>query len=123
MADELYDQIADDVQAIIVKVKAAAEDGVLSFGELIDIGKDGFFAILESVQHIAGHSEGRTECLVTAAERFYDEVLKPYDIKQIPNWIERLLDEWGRSAIRPIVEAMLSAFDLGLAFATRKEAK
>lgn len=90
----LYDLVSDTVNKVISEYRAAAVDGVIDFSEktqLAVVTVSGAFSIFS---HLGSHgtSAERRACVVEAVERFVNEVLVPYDIQQIPNWLEPMFD-------------------------------
>ena len=109
-AECLYDKIKAGVDQIIAEFKEANADGQVEFKEVVGILALGLGHCVKLVGAVAGYTnEERRECMLKCAERLVDEVLIPWDIPGIPNWIEGPADRVLRSAILGFAPAIVDA--------------
>ncbi len=83
--------IKESVDKIVAEYKKSAADG-LSFSEVFSLASNAVATFVELVELAGGTSEEKKAAVLEAVELFYDEVIAPLDIKQIPNFIEPMLD-------------------------------
>ena len=90
---ELYDTVKEQIEALIANYKVAVADNALSFVEAWALAQHAFTAFVAIAESMNGATgEEKKAVVMKAAERLYDEVLGPIDIKKIPNVFEPTFD-------------------------------
>jgi len=103
----LYDKIKLGVDEIIREFKEANADGKVDFTEIFGILTLGAGHLVKLIGQFAGYTnEERRECLMKCVERIIDEVIVPWDIPGVPNWIEGPADR--------VIRKVLMGFAPGL---------
>ena len=106
----LYDKIKLGVDEVIQQFKEANVDGKVDFMEAMGILTLGMGHVIKLVGSIVGYTnEERRECMLKCAERFVDEVLVPWDIPSVPDWIEGPADRIMRTAILGFIPSVIDS--------------
>ena len=89
MAEHNLEEILAD---IITKVKDARSDDVVTFNEAMGVG----MLFIAGVTHVVKdlQNEDDMEDLIEECQGIFDEYLRPLDIKAIPNFLERFVDNF-----------------------------
>jgi|TARA_R100000008_G_scaffold6036_1_gene3461 hypothetical protein len=107
----LYDTIEEGITSVIAAYKEAkADDNKVSFSEIVAIGSKAigsFVVIAESFSGLS--SEEKKNAVVSAVGQLYDEVLAPYDIEKIPNFIEPILDKGIKQLLLALSDGIIDA--------------
>jgi hypothetical protein len=107
----IYDTIEEGITSVIAAFKEAkADDDKVSFSEVVSIGSKAigsFVVIAEAFSSLS--SEEKKNAVVAAVGRLYDEVLAPYDIQKIPNFIEPIVDKGIKQLLLALSDGIIDA--------------
>lgn len=101
--DELYDVIKEQVEKIITEVKKANEDKILTLSEVWFLSQETITSFVAIANKLNTGGKDKKTVVMQAAERLYDEVIAPIDIKAIPNIIEPSFDRLGKNLFLELV--------------------
>lgn len=90
---ELYDTVKNQVDVLINSYKEVISDNKLTLVEMWTLAQHGFTAFVTIAEKSNATGVEKKAVVMAAAERLYDEVLAPIDIKAIPNFIEPTFDK------------------------------
>jgi len=90
---DLYETVKEQIQALIDNYKLAVADNTLTFLEAWTLAQNAFTAFV-AIADTLGDATGEQKkaIVMKAAEKLYDDVLGPIDIKKIPNVFEPTFD-------------------------------
>lgn len=97
------------IQRITALTATAKADGVFDANEMLEIGVSINKAGIEVLEFMQGGSDEEFDCLVQCCERLYWEYVAPIDIKAVPNWLEKTVDNLVASGIRPALQQARNA--------------
>jgi hypothetical protein len=93
---DLYDTVKVEVDALVKTYKESLSDNSLTLVEAWTLAQHSFTAFVLIAEKLKASGVEKKLVVMTAAERLYDEVLGPLDIKAIPNFIEPTLDKFAK---------------------------
>jgi hypothetical protein len=93
---ELYETVKGQVDALIATYKGAISDNQLTLVEAWTLAQHGFTTFVTIAEKLNATGVEKKAVVMAAAEKLYDEVLAPIDIKAIPNFIEPTMDKMAR---------------------------
>ncbi len=111
-AISLYDSVQAELTALIAHYKERLSDG-LQIKDVWELVNDAIASAARVVQEAQSEFGGLTkrEVVLHFAAQLYDEVIGPWDIPKIPNWIEtRWIDPRVRDLYMMLVEGALNSF-------------
>jgi len=101
---ELYDTVKVQIEALIADYKASVADNQLTFVEAWTLAQHAFTAFVAIADSLTGATgEEKKAVVMKAAERLYDDVLGPLDIKKIPNVFEPTFDRLAKPVYLELV--------------------
>ena len=89
MAEHNLEEILAD---IVFNIKEAREDDVVTFNEAMGVGMLFVAGITHVVKDL--QDEDDMEGLIDECQSIFDKYLRPLDIKAIPNFLERFVDNF-----------------------------
>lgn len=101
---DLYKTVQEQIEALIVQYKEALADNTLTFVEAWTLAQHAFTAFVAIAETVTGATgEEKKKIVMLAAEKLYDDVLGPYDIKKIPNVFEPTFDRLAKPVYLELV--------------------
>ena len=100
---ELYDTVKLQIDTLIADYKASIEDNQLTLVEAWTLAQHSFTAFVTIAEKLNASGLEKKAVVMSAAERLYDEVLAPIDIKAVPNFIEPTIDNMARPVYLELV--------------------
>ena len=111
MASPLFEEISEQISAVIAGYHEAYSDGSLSFSEafaLVQKATASFVQVVQLLKPLASNEEKKAAVL-EALGLFYDQVIAPMDIKGIPNLIEGVVDSSLKSLLLLLADSGIDA--------------
>ncbi len=107
----LYDTLEEGINSVIAAYKEAkADDNKISFSEVISIGSKAISSLVVVAESFSSLSaEDKKNAVVAAVGQLYDEVLAPYDIEKIPNFIEPIVDKGIKQLLLALSDGIIDA--------------
>lgn len=101
---DLYDIVKEQIELLINDYKVAVADSSLTFVEAWTLAQHAFTAFVSIAENLTGATgEEKKAVVMKAAERLYDDVLAPIDIKKIPNVFEPTFDRLAKPVYLELV--------------------
>lgn len=101
----LYVELKEQFDSIIAEYKAAMSDGQITITEvwrMLMLVITGFCNIVKQQAADNVSLAERKAAVMQAIHQFWDEVIVPYDIKGIPNWIEGMVERVAINNLDPV---------------------
>jgi len=86
--NDLYDQVREEVEALIEQGKQAVADG-LSWAEGWALLNRTYEAVIGIVDRIQASNVAKKALALQLIDRYYAEVVAPIDIPYVPDWLEK----------------------------------
>jgi len=93
---DLYDTVKGEVDSLVKSYKDSLSDNSLTLIEAWTLAQHSFTAFVLIAEKLKASGLEKKLVVMTAAERLYDEVLGPLDIKAIPNMFESTFDKMAK---------------------------
>jgi len=107
MNDELYEKIKVEVEGIMASARIKLIDG-LDFSEIAQLVRETVEAFVRVVAAVRENPADIKATVLGLCGKFYDEVIAPLDIPQIPDWLERgVVDPTCKQVFLAMIEAFL----------------
>ena len=102
-----YDDLKNYFEEISSHYNEVAADGKIDFSDAVFLAGKAAASFVQVVERFKSDSDGASKkaIVLEALDHFYDDVIKPLDIKAIPNIIEPVVD----SAVKQIILTFASA--------------
>lgn len=104
---DLYDVVKTQIDAVVEAAKSSLADNRLTLTEVWTLTTKAVGAFVLIVNELDADNADKKAVVVKAAERLYDEVIAPIDIKAIPNVLEPMVDKIGRGVFIEIVSGVV----------------
>jgi hypothetical protein len=105
----VYDEIKTEIDKIVDKYKTYAGDGVLTFAEVWKIVALGTHDIVVVLDKFAHSGADKKIAALEAVDRFYADVIKPIDIKAVPNIVEPVVDKALGAMVHSVADGVIEA--------------
>jgi hypothetical protein len=106
----LYDDIQSSLDVIIADYKAKSSDGTFTFSEIFSLLTNAVGTLVKLVEGVGGYSgKEKKQAVLSAIDRFFDEVIAPLDIKAIPNIVEGILDNAIKQLVLTAADGLIDA--------------
>lgn len=94
---EFYDVVKEKIDVVVETYKVAVSDGVLTLSEVWLLSQEAVASFMQIAKELNISGKEKKEVVMKAAERLYDEVIAPIDIKAVPNVVEPVFDRLTKS--------------------------
>ena len=101
----VYDVVKEQIAALIKEVKDDIGDNVLTLTEVWVLSQHTVTAFVKIADTLSASGEDKKAVVMLAAEKFFDDVIGPIDIPQIPNFIEPTFDKISKEIFLSLVSA------------------
>jgi hypothetical protein len=99
----LYEVTKEQIDKIIAEYKVAYADKKLTLSEIWSLTSEAIQSFQLVVASFIGEPGDKKAVVMTAAAKFYDEVIAPIDIPSLNNLIEPTIDRLGRGLFLELV--------------------
>ncbi len=104
---ELYDVVKIEIESLIAAVKEDIADKNLTLSEVWTLAQHAISSFIKIADALDANGQDKKEVVVLAAEKLWDEVIGPYDIKKIPNVFEPTFDKFVKSIYMELVKGAI----------------
>lgn len=111
MAESLYDQVKLAIETLKTQLVAAKADGRITVAEIFQLVGEAVSLLVAAASTLSVSGADKKQLVTDAAQKLYDEVIRPIDIPGIPNVIENtIVDPAIGKAIPYIVSGLIEVF-------------
>ena len=105
----LYDIIKEQVDSIIKEYREISADGTFTVAEVWKMSQDAAASFVKIAEAYEATGADKKAAVMEAAAKFYDEIVAPIDIKQIPNVVEPIFDKFARVLFLELISGAIDS--------------
>ena len=113
-------KLLGELQAAITKIinsyDKASSDGKLTFSEIWGLFQNALATLIQLTEKYAEYTgEQKKEVVLAALDQLFDRVIKPIDIKGVPNFLEPIVDKALKQLLMtlagPAIDSLVNIFN------------